>query len=393
VSKPRFETLAGLEDDYDQIQKVAIGGMAEVYRGRQKNLDRSVAIKRIRDDLKGNSGIQVRFKREATKAANLLHHNLAHVYDYRVVGDEAYMIMEYIDGFDLAELLEQIRYLPHDVAAMIAVKILDGLAYVHSHAMVHRDLKPDNIRVSSRGEVKIMDFGIAWDPSEENLTQPGIIIGSPHYLSPEQVRGEGLDARSDIFAFGILFYEILTGVKPFKEQDGETVYQRIKKGKYVPIEKVRPDVPAYLRKIVENCLNTAKKDRPKKAEDIAQSLQEFLLANHTLSMDTRIKKFLMEASLLPGNPASVEVAERTLPPPGKPPFWKRLSGKNLVIVLLTLACLTLSARLWMPGLFDGVTTVSGSAEPPAPEPKELRPKPGKPRRPTRPTLPGQPVGG
>ncbi len=382
----RFEVLVGLEEDYDQIKKIAIGGMAEVYRGRQKNLDRSVAIKRVRDDLKSNSGIQMRFKREATKAANLLHHNLAHVYDYRVVDEEAYIIMEFIDGFDLAELLEQIRYLPHDVAAMIAVKVLDGLGYVHSHAMVHRDLKPDNIRVSSRGEVKIMDFGIAWDPSEENLTQPGIIIGSPHYLSPEQVRGEKLDARSDIFAFGILFYEMLTGEKPFREKDGETVYQRIKKGVYEPIEKVRPDIPAFLRKIVENCLNVKTKDRPQKAEDVAQSLQEFLLNNYSLAMDQRIKKFLMEASLLPGNPASVEVAERTLPPVGRGAFWKRLFGKNLVIAVLTLICLLLAGRLWQS---------TAGAEAAVVEPKEIKAAPAPQKRRTRrtaPTLPGQPVG-
>lgn len=100
---------------------------------------------------------------------------------------------------------------------MVAVRILYGLEHVHSHGMVHRDLKPDNVRVSTRGEVKIMDFGIALDPSEANLTMPGVLIGSPHYLSPEQVSGERVDPRADIFSFGITLYETITGKRPFFE--------------------------------------------------------------------------------------------------------------------------------------------------------------------------------
>ncbi len=313
-SSDGFEHLEGLEDQYDQIQKVAIGGMAEVYRGRQKNLDRPVAIKRIKAEFRESSDLQERFKREARSAANLLHHNLAHVYDYQVVGNDSYIIMEYIDGFDLAQVQEKVGHLPIDVATMIAVKVLQGLVQVHSHGMIHRDIKPDNIRVTTRGEVKIMDFGIALDPGEANLTQPGILIGSPHYLAPEQILGDKIDQRADLFSFGITFYEMLTGKRPFYERDGKSVYSVIKAGKFEPIDKIRGDVPALLKDVIERCLRVTPEDRPRSAEAVAQILQEYLISKHSLSFEAIIRKFLMESGLMGGNPEMIEVNEKTLPP-------------------------------------------------------------------------------
>lgn len=308
---PRFDVLPGLEEDYDQIQKVAIGGMAEVYRGRQKSLDRPVAIKRMKIEFQQSVDLQKRFQREARSAANLLHHNLAHVYEYKVVGNESYIIMEYIDGFDLAQIQERAPQLPIDVAAMIAVKILHGLTQVHSHGMVHRDIKPDNVRVTTRGEVKIMDFGIAFDPGEDNLTQPGILIGSPHYLAPEQIQGERLDSQADLFAFGITFYEMLCGRRPFYERDGMSVYSVIRSGKFDSIESLRSDVPAFLANIVEKCLKLKPADRPRSAESVAQILQEYLIAEHSLSFEARIRKFLMEAQLMSGDPSLIDIGEKT----------------------------------------------------------------------------------
>lgn len=333
-----FEQLEGLENDYDQIQKVAIGGMAEVYRGRQKNLDRPVAIKRIRAEYRNSQDLKERFRREARSAANLLHHNLAHVYDYKVVGSEAYIIMEYIDGFDLAQILERTGALPVDVATMIAVKVLHGLTQVHSHGMIHRDIKPDNIRVNMRGEVKIMDFGIALDPGDMNLTQPGILIGSPHYLAPEQILGDRIEARTDIFAFGIMFYEMLTGQRPFYEKEGQTVYTAIKNGKYEKISQLRSDVPAFLINVVEKCLTIKPSDRPSSTDAIAQSLQEFLMSHYSLSYESRLRKFLMEKHLLKGNPSLIEVQEKTLAPQGKSFFrWPNFNFERILIWFLLFA--------------------------------------------------------
>ena len=331
----RFEQLEGLEDSYDQIQKIAIGGMAEVYRGRQKNLDRPVAIKRIKAEYRDSPDLQKRFEREARSAANLLHHNLAHVYDYKVVGKESYIIMEYIDGFDLAQIQEKVGELPVDVATMVAVKVLQGLVQVHSHGMIHRDIKPDNIRVTTRGEVKIMDFGIALDPGEENLTQPGILIGSPHYLAPEQILGERLDSQADLFAFGITFYEMLCNKRPFYERDGETVYTVIKSGKFDPIESFRKDVPAFIRNIIERCLRVKVSDRPRSAEAVVQILEEYLIAEHSLSFEARIRQFLMESKLMGGDPRLIDVGEKTdAQLPGQK--WPYLERKYLWVWLLGL---------------------------------------------------------
>ena len=305
------EILQGLEDSYDQIHKMAIGGMAEVYLGRQKNLDRPVAIKRIRPEYRANRDLQERFRREARVSANLLHQNLAHVYDYRKVGEDAYIIMEYIDGFDLAEILERTGPLPIDLALMTAVRILHGLAHVHSHGTVHRDLKPDNIRISTRGEVKIMDFGIALDPSESTLTMPGVLIGSPHYLSPEQVSGEKVDPRADLFAFGITLYEMLTGKKPFFETNSESVYSRIKKGDFIPPENIRQDLPPFLTSVIESCLQVNPMRRPASAHVLSETLTEYLVHNHSLSFELRTRQFLLQSGLLPGNPALIEIHEKT----------------------------------------------------------------------------------
>lgn len=314
MSLPAFERLEGLETDYDQIQKMAIGGMAEIFRGRQRNLDRPVAIKRIRPEIKGNQEILARFRREARISAALLHQNLAHVYDYKEVGAEAYIIMEYIDGFDLAQILEKSRQLPIDVATFIGLKILLGLSQVHSHGMVHRDLKPDNVRISTRGEVKVMDFGITYDPSEANLTMPGVLIGSPHYLSPEQIIGAKLDARADLFAFGITFYEMITGQKPFVENKDETVYQVIQKGRYIPVAQLRADAPPFLVNLIDSCLQNQVNLRPTSANRLSVTLQEYASRNFALAQEARLKQFLMQNHLLAGMADMVEVEERTMAP-------------------------------------------------------------------------------
>ncbi len=311
MTGPIFEQLDGLGSDFDQLEKMAVGGMAEVYRARQKTLDRPVAIKRIRPDLRDNQDIRQRFKREARAAANLLHQNLGHVYDYREVGTDAYIIMEYIDGFDAAEIIQKSAPLPVDVALSIASKILMGLSYIHSHGMVHRDLKPENIRITTRGDVKIMDFGIAYDPGESNLTQPGILIGSPHYLAPEQIQGGKIDARVDLFAFGITFYEMLTGRRPFVETDSETVFTRILKGQYERIEKYRSDVSPFVIRMIDDCLNVNPAKRAGSAKMLSEALQSFILQNYTASLESRTQQLLMKQGFLSGDPQKVEIQEKT----------------------------------------------------------------------------------
>jgi serine/threonine protein kinase len=340
-----FETLPGLETSFDQIQKMAIGGMAEVYRGRQIALDRAVAIKRIKPELKSNRDIRERFRREARASGNLLHQNLAHVYDFISTADEHYIVMEYISGFDLAEVLERTQSLPLDVAGLVALKILEGLGFVHTHGMVHRDLKPDNVRISTRGEVKIMDFGIALDPGEMNLTQPGMLVGSPHYLSPEQIGGQKLDYRVDLFAFGITFYEMLTGQKPFVESGQESVYMRIQKGRYLAPQDLRPDIPSVYARIIESCLELQPHRRPRKAESVWQTLHQYLSAHYSMESEARIKQFLLQSAMMPGDPLLIDVGEKTSP--GKAKAWWATPTFYKAGVLILIFILGIGVGSWL----------------------------------------------
>ncbi|NCN26693.1 serine/threonine protein kinase [bacterium] len=334
MSEHGFSQLAGLENTFDQIQKIAIGGMAELYRGRQKALDRPVAIKRIKPELRGNEEIKKRFQREARAAANLLHHNLAHVYDYIEHESESYIIMEFIDGFDLSDLIAKAGPIPADVAMMIATQALIGLSYIHSHGMVHRDIKPDNIRVSTRGEIKIMDFGIAYDPGEGNLTRPGMLVGSPHYLSPEQITGSKIDSRADLFSFGITFYEMLTGTKPFMESQNQTIFNAIQQGTYTPIEKFRSDLNPYVTRTVENCLEIDLSKRASSSLRLAESLQSYVIQNYSVSPDARIKQFLVQSSMLKGS-ASIEISEKTFDTPIQ--SSKDHGGKWIILIAIVVA--------------------------------------------------------
>jgi serine/threonine protein kinase len=343
-----FEQLQGLGFEFDQIEKMAVGGMAEVYRARQRSLDRPVAIKRIRPDLRDNKDIKERFKREARAAANLLHQNLAHVYDYREADPEAYIIMEYIDGFDAADVIHKSAPLPIDVALGIASKVLLGLSYIHSHGMVHRDLKPENIRITTRGDVKIMDFGIAYDPTENNLTQPGILIGSPHYLSPEQIQGAKIDGKVDIFAFGITFYEMLTGRRPFVESDNETVFTKILKGQFTPLEKHRGDLSPFIIRMVEECLEVNPAKRAHSAKQLSERLQSFILQNFTVSLESNIQQLLMKQGFLAGDPQKVDISEKTQThgiPQKTSKLKKVILFLMLVIFLISLIVLALKTKL------------------------------------------------
>jgi eukaryotic-like serine/threonine-protein kinase len=388
-----FENLPGLETEFDQIEKVAVGGMAEIYRARQKSLDRAVAIKKVRPEFQQHRDILERFLREARGAGSFLHQNLAHVYDYKSFKGQSYIVMEYIDGFDLAEILDATGPLPIDVACMIATKVLLGLGYVHSHGTVHRDIKPDNVRVTVRGEVKIMDFGIAIDLSEGNLTQPGIVIGSPHYLSPEQVTGAKLDQRSDLFSFGITFYEILTGRKPFTESPKKSLFEKIRDGHYEPVQKLRPEVPSLVASVIDRCLKVDVKARANSAESLSALLQEYVHSQFGTNYEAHTRKFLMEYDFLKGNPDAVLVHEKTAEIKVER-HWRQWKGFIIPAVMLLLG-------LWLGSFGRGwfsearKTVDNFGSEPVQGEVQETRgvPRPTQRRGPKRPApiLPGTPV--
>jgi serine/threonine-protein kinase len=241
---------------YEVGEVIGHGGMAEVHHGRDVRLGRDVAIKLLRRDLARDTTFQARFRREAQSAASLNSPSIVAVYDTgegTVNGTSTpYIVMEYVEGRTLRDILAaEGRLLPHR-AMEIAAAICGALEQAHAAGIVHRDIKPGNVMITTTGEVKVMDFGIAraLTSSTATMTQTSAVVGTAHYLSPEQARGEHVDARSDIYSTGCLLYELLTGAPPFTGETAVAVaYQHVREDP-LPPSQVEPDVPASVDAIV-----------------------------------------------------------------------------------------------------------------------------------------------
>lgn len=241
---------------YELDGVVGRGGMAEVYRARDLRLDRIVAIKTLRSDLARDHTFQARFRREAQSAASLNHPAVVAVYD---TGEDVtdgtpvpYIVMEFVDGRTLRDLLRQDRRLLPERAAELVDGILRALDYSHRGGIVHRDIKPANVMITRAGDVKVMDFGIAraMADSAATMTQTAQVIGTAQYLSPEQARGERVDARSDIYSTGCVLYELLTGQPPFTGDSPVAIaYQHVRE-EPIPPSQIDPDIPAWCDAIV-----------------------------------------------------------------------------------------------------------------------------------------------
>ena len=253
MAKKRAPLIA---DRYEVGEVIGHGGMAEVHLGRDVRLGRQVAIKLLRRDLARDPTFQSRFRREAQSAASLNSPSIVAVYDTgegEIDGTPTpYIVMEYVEGRTLREILAaEGRLLPRR-ALEITAAICAALEQAHAAGIVHRDIKPGNVMVTATGEVKVMDFGIAraLTSSTATMTQTAAVVGTAHYLSPEQARGEHVDARSDIYSTGCVLYELLTGAPPFTGESAVAVaYQHVREDP-APPSTVEPDVPADVDAIV-----------------------------------------------------------------------------------------------------------------------------------------------
>jgi eukaryotic-like serine/threonine-protein kinase len=252
------------------------GAMGVVYKATDTALERTVAIKTVNMALErdGADKYEARFYQEARAAGSLNHPNIVTVYDVGKEGNVAYMAMEFIQGVELRSLLGEGRPLPVSQAVSIAAQVAEGLAYAHEHGVVHRDIKPANIMVLGDGPVKITDFGIArMRAAGDELTQTGMMLGSPKYMSPEQVIGKRADHRSDIFSLGVILYEMLTGGAPFSgENVTALMYQIVNFAPPAP-NGVNPAVPELLNFIVAKMLAKPLEERYQNAQDLAQDLR------------------------------------------------------------------------------------------------------------------------
>jgi eukaryotic-like serine/threonine-protein kinase len=261
---------------YEIQAELGRGAMGVVYRAHDPLLSRTVAIKTINMDLEqdGMEEYEARFYQEAKAAGGLNHANIVIVYDIGKTGNLAYMAMEYIDGVELRTMLSQGQPLPVPQALDIAAQVAEGLAYAHEHHVVHRDVKPANILITPQGRAKIADFGIARMRSQETQTQTGVILGSPKYLSPEQVVGKRADHRSDVFSLGVILYQCLTGNTPFNGDGVSALMYQITNHNPAPPSTLNPQVPVMLDYIVAKALAKSVDERYQSSADFAADLRE-----------------------------------------------------------------------------------------------------------------------
>ena len=258
---------------YRILGELGRGAMGVVYRASDPALDRIVALKTIllSDDVDNRKEYEKRFALEARAAGKLNHPNIVTTFDFGEEGDLAYLAMELLEGTDLRTRLKK-GALPSAEAVEIAVQVADGLAFAHERGVVHRDIKPGNIMILARGQVKIMDFGIARMRQADFKTSTGMVLGTPKYMSPEQIAGEPVDHRSDIFSLGIVLYEMLTGTRLFAGEDVPQITHNVTNVEHEPPSHVNPELPAMVDFIVARALKKDPEVRYQDAYDLAADL-------------------------------------------------------------------------------------------------------------------------
>ncbi len=260
---------------YEVLGELGQGAMGLVYKARDPLIDRVVAIKTINLALAldEKEEFESRFYQEAKAAGRLSHPNIVTIYDVGKNGDVAYIAMEFLEGRELRDIMDDGGLLPIDQVLDIVAQVAQGLSYAHEHDIVHRDVKPSNVMIVRGKHVKITDFGIARMPSSAVQTQTGMVLGSPKYMSPEQVMGKAIDQRSDIFSLGVMLYEMLTGQAPFNGDNVNAImYQTLNSIPSSP-SSLNPEVPEMINFIVAKALAKKVEDRYQNALDLAVDLR------------------------------------------------------------------------------------------------------------------------
>ncbi len=259
-----------------EIQKLlGMGGMGAVYKAHDLEVDRTVGLKVIRPDLAGNPAILARFKQELVLARQVTHRNIIRIYDLNEADGVKFITMEFIEGDDLRTILARDGKLPPKEAVNIMRQSCAGLLAAHQEGVIHRDLKPGNIMQDASGRVVIMDFGLAKTIQGDGMTQTGMMIGTMEYMSPEQAMGSDLDARSDIFTMGLIFYELLTGNIPFRAESAIASLVKRTQERAVPLSDVDPTLPPALSLIAAKCLERDRNARYSTIQEIIDDLDTF----------------------------------------------------------------------------------------------------------------------
>ena len=321
---------------YTIERRLGRGGMGDVLLGTHEILGRQAAIKRLLKpdpEAGGESAdiVEARFHREGQLLAGLHHQGICSVYDLVHWRKTPYLVLEYIDGYDLSFLLKKNGAMPVDVALMVALEVADALQHAHQHGVLHRDIKPANVMISRKGEVKLMDFGIATAANHGDLTKTGLVVGTPNYLAPEVLKGGDPSPRSDLYALGVMLYRCLSGKSAFgSRKDPEQLYANILRGESRSLRQVAAHVPRKLARLVHAIFHKNPKKRPRDAAQLAVVLEAFLKsmgaeANRTerlvayLHKDGHLSE--EEALTVVAEPARLEKLEAAPAPPARPTRW------------------------------------------------------------------------
>ncbi len=262
-----------LQNRYRIVEKVGSGGMAIVYRAEDIKTNRSVAVKILKPEYNEDQEFCQRFQREADAISQMTHHNIVNLLDVGIEDGHRYLVMEYVQGRTLKVVIKEKGKMSPEVTAQIAIRILAALKHAHQNGIIHRDIKPQNILVHDDGHIKVADFGIATKMDSETLATTDNVMGSVHYISPEQASGKEVGAASDLYSVGVVMYEMLTGKVPY---DGDTVVavaMQHLRGAATPIQEISPNVPKGLVYVIKKAMEKDPKKRYQSAFDMASDIR------------------------------------------------------------------------------------------------------------------------
>jgi serine/threonine protein kinase len=295
--EPHDPLVGQLLGKYQIISHIAEGGTATVYRAMDSVLNREVAVKILHSHLGEKKEVAARFKKEAQFIAQLRHSNILTVYDFFEHQGRAVLVVEFMPGMTLAELIKDSQKIPENFALMLGLEILKGLQAAHDKGIIHRDVKPANVLLNPELGVKISDFGLAKVTQyDDGLTKDGIFVGTPSFSSPEQIEGKPLDARSDIFSFGLTLYILATRKHAFKQRGDSTttVWFKTVKGKFDAIRQVDASLSVELERIVERCLQVDRDKRYASVQDVIREVESVLSRRGFANYQDKLKAFLKD---------------------------------------------------------------------------------------------------
>ncbi|MCH4071957.1 Stk1 family PASTA domain-containing Ser/Thr kinase [Pseudoramibacter sp.] len=266
-----------LNNRYKIIELIGRGGMAYVYKAQDLKLNRYVAVKILREEYTENEQFIKKFDRESQAAAGLSDPNIVSVYDVGVDGDVYFIVMEYVDGITLKQYLTQKGRLDYEEATNFIIDIAEALKCAHEHGIIHRDIKPQNIMLTSDLTPKVTDFGIARAITSATITMTNQTMGSVHYISPEQARGGYVDARSDLYSLGIMYYELLTGELPFDDDNSVSIAIKHIQEDITPPNEINPDIPQSVSDVVVRLCQKKPEDRYQNCEELIEDLDQIML--------------------------------------------------------------------------------------------------------------------